>query len=66
MVDQCLPGKSLSEFYSIPRHGFGIDSPREISKQVLVKEKNGVSASHCPKAARACVLCQTHCQSGFR
>lgn len=39
MVDHCPPYKSLSEFHSIPRHELGIGFPREISKQVLVREK---------------------------
>ena len=39
IVDHCPPYKSLSEFHSIPRHEFGLGFPREISKQVLVREK---------------------------
>ena len=36
--------------------GFGIDFVREISKAGISK-REGVSASHCPKARRAHVLC---------
>ena len=56
-----LPYKGSSKFHIIPRHGFGIDFTREVSKARISKRKKGVNASHCPKATRASVLWHTAC-----